>query len=48
NVSMIKTGKVKALKLSTLDKLCEALDCQPGDILEYRKDTGGDEQSGEA
>ena len=35
NVSMIKTGKVKALKISTLDKLCEALDCQPGDILEY-------------
>jgi putative transcriptional regulator len=36
NVSMIKNGKVKALKMSTLDKLCEALDCQPGDILEYR------------
>jgi len=38
NVSLIKTGKVKAIKLSTLDKLCEALDCQPGDILEYRKE----------
>ena len=37
NMSMIKTGKVKALKMSTLDKLCEALDCQPGDILEYQK-----------
>ena len=37
NVSMIKTGKVKALKMSTLDKLCEALDCEPGDILEYKK-----------
>ena len=37
NVSMIKNGKVKALKMSTLDKLCEALDCAPGDILEYRK-----------
>lgn len=38
NVSLIKTGKVKALKLSTLDKLCEALNCQPGDILEYRRE----------
>jgi len=38
NVSMIKTGKVKALKMSTLEKLCEALDCQLGDILEYRKE----------
>jgi putative transcriptional regulator len=37
NVSMLKTGKIKALKMSTLDKLCEALDCQPGDILEYEK-----------
>lgn len=37
NVSLIKNGKVKAMKLSTLEKLCEALDCQPGDILEYRK-----------
>ena len=36
NVSLIKTGKVKALKMSTLDKLCEALNCQPGDILEYK------------
>jgi putative transcriptional regulator len=36
NVSLIKNGKVKAIKLSTLDKLCEALDCQPGDILEHR------------
>ena len=38
NVSIIKTGKVKALKLSTLDKLCEVFDCQPGDILEYKAD----------
>ena len=37
NISLIKNGKVKALKISTLTKLCEALDCQPGDILEYRK-----------
>ena len=40
NVSVLKNGKAKALKMSTLVKLCEALDCQPGDILEYRK--GGD------
>jgi len=38
NVSMIKNGKVKAIKLETLSKICEALDCQPGDILEYKKD----------
>ncbi|MBE6643313.1 MAG: helix-turn-helix transcriptional regulator [Clostridia bacterium] len=38
NVSVLKNGKAKALKISTLIKLCEALDCQPGDILEYRKE----------
>ena len=38
NVSLIKNGKVKAIKLTTLDKICAALDCQPGDILEYRSD----------
>ncbi|MBQ8231264.1 MAG: helix-turn-helix transcriptional regulator [Lachnospiraceae bacterium] len=37
NMSILKNGKAKALKISTLIKLCEALDCQPGDILEYRK-----------
>lgn len=37
NVSVLKNGKAKALKISTLIKLCDALDCQPGDILEYRK-----------
>lgn len=41
NVSVLKNGKAKALKISTLIKLCEALDCQPGDILEYRKGSGG-------
>lgn len=35
NVSLLKNGKVKAIKLSTLNKICEVLDCQPGDILEY-------------
>lgn len=37
NMSILKTGKARALKLSTLAKMCEALDCQPGDILEYKK-----------
>lgn len=37
NVSVLKNGKAKALKISTLIKLCDALECQPGDILEYRK-----------
>lgn len=36
NISLIKNGKVKAIKLETLDKICEALDCQPGDVLEHR------------
>lgn len=37
NLSIIKTGKAKAIKLSTLDAICIALKCQPGNILEYRK-----------
>ena len=41
NVSVLKNGKAKALKISTLIKLCEALNCQPGDILEYKKDEEG-------
>ena len=35
NLSILKTGKAKAIRFSTLDALCKALDCQPGDILEY-------------
>ncbi|MCH4083836.1 MAG: helix-turn-helix transcriptional regulator [Olsenella sp.] len=38
NMSILKTGKAKAVKVSTLAKLCEALGCQPGDILEYVED----------
>lgn len=38
NVSILKNGKAKAVKLDTLNKICEILDCQPGDILEYRVD----------
>ncbi|KIL74639.1 helix-turn-helix domain-containing protein [Pseudobacillus badius] len=37
NVSILKTGKAKAIKFSTLEKICEVLECQPGDILEYKK-----------
>ena len=37
NLSKIKTGKVSAIRFSTLSAICEALDCQPGDILEYQK-----------
>ena len=37
NMSILKTGKAKAVKVSTLTSLCDALDCQPGDLLEYRK-----------
>ena len=40
NMSVLKTGKAKALKISTLVKICDALDCQPGDILEFRKSKG--------
>lgn len=35
NISVLKNGKAKAVRFSTLEALCEALDCQPGDILEY-------------
>ena len=35
NISILKNGKAKAIKLSTLNRICRALDCQPGDILEY-------------
>lgn len=40
NMSVLKTGKAKAVKVSTLAKLCEALDCQPGDLMEYRRNGG--------
>ena len=38
NLSILKTGKAKAIRLTTLENLCKALDCQPGDILEYHKE----------
>jgi len=44
NLSVLKTGKGKAIRFSTLEALCEALDCQPGDILEYRKDINAEDE----
>lgn len=38
NVSILKNGKAKAIRLETLNKLCEIFDCQPGELLEYRKE----------
>jgi len=39
NLSILKTGKAKAIRFSTLEAICEALDCQPGDVLEYKPET---------
>jgi putative transcriptional regulator len=38
NLSILKTGKAKAIRFSTLEAICKALDCQPGDLLEFSKD----------
>ncbi|NMM87962.1 transcriptional regulator [Rhodococcus sp. SRB_17] len=38
NISVLKNGKARAIRFSTLEAICEALECQPGDILEYKKD----------
>ena len=38
NISILKNGKAKAIRFSTLEAICKALDCQPGDILEYKSD----------
>ena len=38
NLSILKTGKARVIRFSTLDAICKALDCQPGDILEYREE----------
>ena len=39
NLSTLKTGKAKAIRFSTLESICKVLECQPGDLLEYREDT---------
>lgn len=45
NLSILKTGKAKAIRLSTLNKLCRILNCTPGDLLEYREDEENEELS---
>ncbi len=40
NLSILKTGKARAIRFSTLEALCRALDCQPGDLLEFQPDSG--------
>jgi putative transcriptional regulator len=40
NVSLLKSGRVKGVRFETLERICEVLECQPGDILEYRPDPG--------
>ena len=42
NISILKNGRARAIRFETLDMLCQALDCQPGDILEYTPDTSND------
>ncbi|WP_186400105.1 helix-turn-helix transcriptional regulator [Stappia sp. P2PMeth1] len=42
NVSLLKSGKVKGVRFETLERICEVLECQPGDILEYRTSNGDD------
>ena len=46
NLSLLKLGKVKGIRFSTLENICEKLNCQPGDILEYQPDKLGEEQNG--
>ena len=47
NVSLLKSGKIKGIRFETLEKLCAALDCQPGDLLEWRPDAPGASQAAE-
>jgi putative transcriptional regulator len=42
NLSILKTGKARAIRFSTLQALCEALDCQPGDLIQFQPDPGGE------
>lgn len=42
NLSILKTGKAKAVRFNTLERICQVLECQPGDVLEYRDDTTSD------
>ena len=44
NISILKNGRAKGLRFSTLNKICEVLDCQPGDLMEYKKDEESDSE----
>jgi putative transcriptional regulator len=44
NLSILKTGKARAIRFSTLEAICAALDCQPGDLLEFQAEQDGDER----
>ena len=46
NLSVLKTGRARAIRFSTLEAICRALDCQPGDILEYRSDEQAQSSAG--
>jgi putative transcriptional regulator len=51
NISLLKSGKVRGVRFDTLERICQVLECQPGDLLEYRPDAGsageaGDEPAG--
>ncbi|MEA2948706.1 MAG: putative transcriptional regulator [Alphaproteobacteria bacterium] len=48
NVSLLKSGKIKGVRFETLEHICAALDCQPGDILEYRPDAEAERPLGKA
>jgi putative transcriptional regulator len=45
NLSILKTGKARAIRFSTLESICEVLGCQPGDLLEFQPDRGATEQA---
>ncbi len=47
NLSILKNGKAKAIRFSTLESICQALDCQPGEIIEYQKDVSHKEKNDE-
>ena len=46
NISLLKSGKVKGVRFETLEKICKVLQCQPGDLLEYRPDSSAPAQTG--
>jgi putative transcriptional regulator len=48
NMSVLKQNKARAIRFSTLDAICRELDCQPGDLLEYRSDPAGPEPTGDS